>query len=140
MSTQPHTTNHPNMFIAVADDCLMKTAEPPPSKPGAPSVAGLQFEMLRGHPYVHTSDDVIFAVHAQRKGIPKANWKQARAAFFSKGQPCLRASPLTKRYGFGVHSDAKGRVALVPLGSPEYAKLVRDKRLEQVKAMRSRRA
>ena len=36
----------------------------------------------------------------------------ARKQFFSKGQPCFRASPLTKQLGWGVHCDKNGKVAL----------------------------
>lgn len=134
-----HTANYTDTFIAVADDCPARRAEVPPSKAASPSVAELQFKLLHGRPYELTSDDVLFTVHAQRQGIPKGEWKEARAVFFSKGQPCMRASPLTKRYGFGVHCDAHGRIALVPLGSPEYAGFLKDKVLKHTKAMRARR-
>lgn len=134
-----HTTNYINTFISVADDCPVHEATIPEHKP-APSVAALQFTMISSAPYEHTSDDVIFAVHAMRQEIPRSEWKEARELFFSKGQACLRASPLTKRYGFGIHSDAHGRVALVSLGSSAYATFAGDQRLKQVKAMRSKRA
>jgi Family of unknown function (DUF6157) len=63
-----------------------------------------------------------------------------RAVFFSKGQACLRASPLVKQYGWGVHHDAKGRVALIAAESPEYAALSASHRLTRVPGMRSSRA
>ena len=47
----------------------------------------------------------------------------AGAEFFATGRPCLRAGDLGRRYGWGLHADAHGRVALVPLGSDEYARL-----------------
>lgn len=139
-SSALHTTNYTDTFIAVADDCPVDRAEVPASKAGAPSVAELQFKLLHDRPYTLTSDDVLFTVYAERQGIPEGERAGARAVFFSKGQPCMRASPLTKRYGFGVHSDARGRIALVPLGSPEYERFTRDTWLEHVKAMRSKRA
>jgi hypothetical protein len=64
--------------------------------------------MIAGHPYRYISDDVLFTVHADRKVIPKARTR----AVFSKGQACLRASALGKTYGWGIHMDARGRVAL----------------------------
>lgn len=91
----------------------------PPSR-DSPSVAELTHRMISGHPYEHTSNDVIFTVWAQRRGIEQSELADARAAFFAKGQPCMRSSDLGKRYGWGVHADAEGRIALVPLGSPEY--------------------
>jgi hypothetical protein len=63
-----------------------------------------------------------------------------RERFFSKGQACLRSSPLSKRYGWGTHHDAEGRVALYPVGSAEYERLRTDESLEHLTAMRSKRA
>lgn len=135
-----HTTNYYNAFISIAEDCPETEGQAPPQKEGDPSIATLQFEMLKNAPYVHTSDDVLFSVHAARKGVAEDKMEGERAAFFSKGQACLRASPLTKRWGWGVHSDAEGRVAIYAAGSPEYKKLTEDPALKQWKAMRSKRA
>jgi len=63
-------------------------------------------------------------VWADRNGIPADDRPAARAEFFSKGQPCLRSSPLGKRYGWGVHCDSTGRVALLALESDAYRALV----------------
>ncbi|MDO1498887.1 DUF6157 family protein [Winogradskyella maritima] len=61
-----------------------------------------------------------------------------RKKFFSKGKPCFRASPLTKKYGFGIHSDTGGKVAMFPMESEEYEKFIKRKDLKVVKAMRSK--
>jgi len=135
-----HTTNYRDAFIEVADDCPVTRAQEPPEGKSAPSVARRQFELIAGHPYELTSDDVIFTVHAERTGIPAGEREQARAQYFSVGRPCLRSSPLGKRYGWGVHVDAEGRVALVPVGTPEYDALAADDSLEHTRAMRSKRA
>jgi hypothetical protein len=47
---------------------------------------------------------------------------------------------LGKRYGWGIHHDADGRVALVALGSDEYEALAGDPAVTQRRAMRSKRA
>ena len=52
---------------------------------------------------------------------------------------CMRSSPLPKTYGWGLHFDAAGRVALVSLESPDYERLSRDPGLTQTRALRSRR-
>ena len=134
------TTNYFNTFIEVAADCPVTQGEVPPVKGDKKTVANLQFEMLFEQPYKYTSDDVFFAVHAIRKDLTESEFDEARTQFFSKGQPCFRASPLTKRYGWGVHSDAEGRVALYGVGSEAYKKWVANPAVEKVKAMRSRRA
>jgi len=92
----------------------------PPAK-DSPTVAARTYELVVGHPYAHTSGDVIFSVWADRREIPPAEREAARAEFYSKGQPCLRSSDLGKRYGWGIHSDSEGRVAAYGVDSPEYA-------------------
>lgn len=135
-----HTTNYLNTFIEIAEDCPVSTGEVPPTKGDQKSVANMQYEQVAKSPYKFTSDDVLFQVFADKNALTKSEQAKARAAFFSKGQPCFRASPLTKRYGFGVHSDSKGRIALYGAETAEYAKFVKDKSVDKVKAMRSKRA
>lgn len=135
-----HTTNYFDTFIAVAEDCPTDKAEVPAVKGDNKTVANLQFDMLIDNPYKYTSDEVLFKVHALRSGIGTSEQQAAREAFFSKGQACMRASPLTKRYGWGVHYDDKGRMALYAVDSPEYKKLIADKKLTHTKGMRSKRA
>lgn len=95
-----HTTNYINTFIAIADDCPEKFGVVPPSKGDNKSVANYQFDMVYNNPYKYTSDEVFFEIYAIRNEIPENELSSAKEAFFSKGQPCFRASPLTKRYGW----------------------------------------
>lgn len=134
-----HTTDYVDTFIAVADDCPVSTGTVPPVK-DVPTAASRQFEMIAKHPYRYSSDDVLFAVFADKNAIMGHERAAARGAFFSKGQPCLRASPLTKRYGWGLHFDAAGKVAAYAVGSPEYDRFASDPALKQLKAVRSKRA
>jgi len=133
-----HTTNYTDTFIAVAEDCPVKAAEIPVEKAGKKTVASAQFERIMHHPYTYTSDDVIFGVYAEKNNLSEN--KAGRDQFFSKGQPCLRASPLGKRYGWGIHCDAEGKVALYPVESDDYKKLENDPKLVHTRAMRSKRA
>lgn len=133
------TTNYADTLIEIAEDCPAGSAVIPPERP-SPTIARRQFELLAEHPYRYTSDDVIFAIHADRAGIPEAERPAARERYFAKGQPCLRTSPLARRYGWGIHHDAEGRVALVPAGSPEYERLRTDTNVTRLRAMRSKRA
>ena len=97
-----HSTNYTNAFIEVADDCKADAGTIPPEKK-AKTVARMQYEMIHDNPYQYTSDDVIFTIYAARNGIDEAEWDSARDVFFSKGQTCLRSSPLGKTYGWGIH-------------------------------------
>ncbi|WP_420645313.1 DUF6157 family protein [Candidatus Leptofilum sp.] len=134
------STNYFNTLIEIAEDCPAAQGEIPPIKGSKKSVANLQYEMLHGHPYEFTSDDVLFTVFATRKEIPEENLAEQRHLFFSKGQPCFRASPLTKRYGWGVHSNADGKIAMFGVETEAYKKLVGDAAVVKKKAMRSKRA
>lgn len=135
-----HTTNYVNTFIEVADDCPVMQGEVPPKKEDAKSVATLQFEALSKNPYAFTSDDILFDIYAQRNDLADSERQEARQQFFSKGQACFRSSPLAKRYGWGVHSNAEGKIAIYGLGSPEYQQLTGEGTLKHLKAMRSKRA
>ena len=134
-----HTTNYTDTFITVAEDCQATAGEIPPVKADAKTIAGIQFEMIGQHPYQFTSDDVIFETYAIRHDLSKSEYEPARKDFFSKGQACLRSSPLAKRYGWGIHHDAAGKVALVGFGTEQYNKMAADKSLQVVKAMRTKR-
>jgi hypothetical protein len=133
-----HSTNYQDAFIEVADDCKAQLGTEPPEK-ASKTVARLQYEMLRGKPYAYTSDELIFTIHADRNAISARERKKARDEFFSKGQPCLRSSPLAKTYGWGIHFDGKSRVAIYGKESAEYARLKQDKKLTHLKAMKSKR-
>jgi hypothetical protein len=134
-----HTTNYFNTFIEVAEDCPITVAEVPPQKEEK-TVANLQYTMIHDHPYTHTSDNVLFAVYAERQDIAKKDHKAEREKFFSRGQPCMRSSALPKCYSWGIHSNEDGKLALVGIETVTYKKLAADKTVKQVKAMRSKKA
>ena len=107
------------------------------------TIAQAQYEMLIDEPFVHTQEDVLFEVWLARQdmGPLAADERDAiRADYFSKGRACLRASPLTKTHGWGIVFDDQGRAALCARESPEYAANQSDDSLDQLFAMRSRRA
>lgn len=133
------TTNYLGAFISASEDSIAKEAQIPPLKNGEKTIAGTQYDLIKNNPYQYTSDDVIFAVYAQRNGIGNDETQVEREKFFSKGQPCLRSSPLVKRYGWGIHSDNEGKVALYSIASEEYQERLNDKSLKQLKGMRSKR-
>ncbi|HET8735145.1 MAG TPA: DUF6157 family protein [Pricia sp.] len=135
-----HSTNYFNTFIEVAEDCPARFGETPPLRGANRSVANHQFEILSGHPCEFTSDDVLFSVHAIRRKYRKQEMQKKRADFFSRGQPCFRASPLTKRYGFGIHSDENGKIAMYGVETEEYSCFLKDDSIKKVSAMRAKRA
>lgn len=134
-----HSTNYFNTFILVADDCAAFSGEIPPVKADKLSVANIEYDVISKSPYKYTSDDVLFKVFAIKNDLTKEELKKQREVFFSKGQPCFRASPLGKRYGWGVHSNKDGKIAIYGRETNEYKKLSKDKALTILKAMKSSR-
>ena len=108
-----------NTFIAAAPDCE-GPARTPSARAGKPTIASATWAMIHDHPYRYTSGDVIFDVWADREGVPESERVSARGEFYAKPRPCLRASDLGKRFGWGIHADAQGRLALYAVGTPDY--------------------
>ncbi len=133
-----------NTFIAVAPDTQAVAGTVPAARGDTKTVAQLEYELIASSPYTYTQEDVQFAVHVARSGLDakalRAREAELRSAFFSKPMACLRASPLPKSYGWGLHFDAAGKVALIGMQTPEYRRLREDPALRQTTAMRNRRA
>lgn len=132
-----HTTNYFNTFIEVADDCPADSGESPKPRGNNKTVAEIQYNLIVKNPYKFTSDEILFQVFADRNDLTKEEYKKAREEFFSKGQPCFRASPLTKRYGFGVHANQEGKIAIFGQETKEYEQFMNDSSIKKVKAMRT---
>ena len=131
------STNYTRAFISASPDSAAIRGEEPRK---AESVAGMQYALLRGEPYRFTSDDLLFEIHARRNDISETDRAQEREAFFAKPQACLRASPLVKQYGWGLHHDENGMVAAYGVETDEYRGLVSRPDIKVVAGMRSRKA
>ncbi|MFT4075419.1 MAG: DUF6157 family protein [Asticcacaulis sp.] len=128
-----------NAFIRIADDSTATMGVVPPEKPGKPTVARMHYELLSEHPYEYDLDSFNFEIYCRRNDIPQAERDSHREAFFSKGHPCMRASPLTKTHGFGAHYNGAGKIAIYPVDSIAYQKLLNDPENRVEMAMRSKR-
>jgi Family of unknown function (DUF6157) len=122
-----HSTNYVDTFIALAPDSRATRGVEPPAR-ATPSIAQRLFRMIADHPYRYTSDDVVFGVYADRQALPRSERAAARKAFFSRGQPCLRACDLGKKYGWGIHHDGAGKIALYGVESAAYREFVEGER------------
>ena len=128
-----------NTFIAQADDSPVTMGIVPAVKDGKPSVARMHYELLSEHPYEYDIDNFNFEIWCRRNDIDEADRESHRDAFFSKGHPCMRASPLTKTHGFGAHYNSAGKIAIYPVDSVAYRKLLNDPENKVEIAMRSKR-
>ncbi|MDF2706414.1 MAG: hypothetical protein K0R62_2066 [Nonomuraea muscovyensis] len=136
--------NYYDALIAVADDCPTRSAVVPAPRGGKKTVATVQYALLADNPGILTQEDVLFETWLRRQEQPEpseADRARLRAEFFARPQACLRASPLPKKYGWGLLFDEAGRVSLCPAGSAEYERLVTgdEPGVKILKAMRSRR-
>lgn len=132
-----HSTNYSNTLITVAEDCKALKGEIPPVKLDKLTVANLQFTRLINNPNSIISDDLIFDIHAKRKDIIPEEKEKERSMFFSKGQPCLRTSPLAKTYGWGIYYDHEGKIRLIDSASEEYENMLHDDKIKKLPAMKS---
>jgi len=132
-----HTTNYYNTFISASEDCPVFESEIPNQRGESKPVALLQFEMISQNPYKFTSDEILFNIYALRNNLNPSEPEKEK--YFSKGQACFRASPLVKRYGWGIHFDQNGKMALYNLDAPEYQKLKSNPDLNQLAGMRNKR-
>jgi hypothetical protein len=132
--------NYYDTLIEVADDCPATEAQVPQARGAKKTKALVEYELLAERPYKYTEEEIAFQVYAVLHNIPKAIWPAEREKFLSKGHPHLRVSPLAKRYGWGIHNNAEGKIALIAVESPDYKQLLNDRRTTKIKAFRSSRA
>jgi len=132
-----------NQFIEIAPDCPLKQAVVPPKKAAKQTVATIEYELLSRKPYAYTLQELKFATYVQQKQIPplelKTQRRQIMQEFLAKPYACMRASPLTKTYGWGAHYNEEGKIAIYAVGSGDYLRLVADESIKKYYAMRSKR-
>ena len=127
-----------NTFIRLADDSDAVMGIVPKVKEGKPSIARMHYDLLSEHPYEYDLDSFNFEIFCQRNHIPEAERDSYRAEFFAKGHPCMRASPLTRTHGFGAHYNGSGKIAIYPVDSKAYQKLLNDPENKVEMAMRTK--
>lgn len=131
-----HSTNYRDTLILPSPDCAAADASRP-ERQG--SIAQMQHERLTCAPYALTSDNLLFGIYAVRRNIAEGERDAARQAFFSKGQACLRASPLVKSYGWALHHDTEERVALIDPAGSRFSELMARDDVKKLAGLRSRR-
>ncbi len=136
--------NPVNQFIEVAPDCALDQAQVPEVRGGKQSIAAIEYELLSGKPYGYTLEELKFATYVKHKNIVvqqlKSNYEQIKTEFLSKPYACMRASPLTKKYGWGAHYDEFGKIAIYAVESQPYQDFVSNPHIRKYFAMRSKRA
>ncbi|MBD0383017.1 hypothetical protein ICC18_23175 [Paenibacillus sp. WST5] len=115
-------------FVQVSPDCPVERGIEPTTKKEGKTAHMIQYELLSQHPYMFTLEDLIYEVHIRHKQIPDtevdARGEEIRAELFQKSHPCMRASMLPKKHGWGVHYNEEGKIALYAMESEEYQQFV----------------
>jgi Family of unknown function (DUF6157) len=114
-------------IVLVAQDSPVQASQPPPPGRRGRSVAQVQYDLLSAEPFRWTENEVLFESWWRRQdaaaSASEAEKESARAQWLQGSRPCLRASPLPQRHGWGLVFDDEDRVALCAVESDEYRAL-----------------
>ena len=113
--------NYHETLIASADDSPAEHSTVPRGHGARKTVAEVQYDMLASRPFEYTQEDVVFNSWLQHQDLGDLSddeTAEAHREFFAKPQPCLRPSPLPKKYGWGFifGAEADDKLALPPVG------------------------
>jgi len=128
-----------NSFITASEDSgTFHSVVPQPHGERIP-LHLIQYNLLVHHPYYYDHNSLIFEVYLIQKGksadMAQDERKQLWDELFSKNHPCMRNSLLVTKYGFGVHYNHDGKMALYPIESNEYKQWAADPAIHKIKGM-----
>ncbi len=116
-----------NTFVQVAPDSTAIKAVIPEARDDKKTIQVIQYELLTANPYSLTLNELIFEIFVQRNHISSSDLEIQKpvlwAEMFAKPHLCMRASMLPKKYGWGVHYDAAGKIGLHGVESVSYQQL-----------------
>ncbi|RUT29909.1 hypothetical protein EJP77_13945 [Paenibacillus zeisoli] len=138
--------SYTNTFIIVSADCPVITSTVPVSSRAKKTAYEIEFDLLSRNPYRYNEKELIYEIHIRHKDLD-ASYVTSHAdeiweELFRKPHPCLRASQLPKKFGWGIHYNEEGRIALYGIDSDEYQAFLEpgEGKPTLVPAMRSRRS
>jgi hypothetical protein len=129
-------TGYVNAFITTAPDCPLAVGTVPTH---AMSIAGIEHSLLLDCPYEYMAHELIIDVHRRHKRVDDVELEDFKALLFTKSHACMRLSMLTKRWGWGVHYNEQGRMALYGAETDEYRQFAMRSDLRVMTARPARR-
>ncbi|GIP21661.1 MULTISPECIES: DUF6157 family protein [Paenibacillus] len=138
--------SYTNTFIYIAEDCPVETSVVPVSGRAKKTAYEIEYELLSKNPYKFTEEDLLYEIHIRHKELPEdyvsSHADEIRAELFKKPHACLRASQLPKKYGWGIHYDEQGRIAIYGMETEQYREFTQpgEGKPSLLPAMRSKRA
>ncbi|MDO7484823.1 DUF6157 family protein [Peribacillus frigoritolerans] len=131
--------SYKNTLITISEDSKVTSAKVPVIKNEKPTIAYIEHDLINNNPYKFTQEDVQFNTYLIKNQIEAENVAELREQFFSKSKACFRASPLVKNYGWGIHYNNQGKVAIYDVNSSMYNQLLNQDDITKLKGMRSKR-
>ena len=131
--------SYKNTLITISEDSKATSAIVPVTRNGKPTIASIGYDLIKNNPYKFTQEDVQFKTYLIKNQIEEENTDELRKQFFSKSMACFRASPLVKNYGWGIHYNDQGKIAIYDVKSEIYNQLLNQDKITKLKGMRSKR-
>ena len=117
----------PEILITVADKCPANRGMEPTTNRAEKTITMHQYDVLTEMPYQLTYKQLKEEVHRTRWG--KEFTDEQLETYM------MKRSGLCKIYGWGVHEDKNGKLALVGCETKEYRRLVKDLQVQKEKAL-----
>lgn len=131
--------SYKDTLITISEDSKVSSAKVPVCREDKLTIAFIEYDLIKNNPYKFTQDDVQFATFLRKNQMDQDNIDELREQFFSKPKACFRASPLVKSYGWGIHYDHEGKIAIYEVESEIYLQLLHQDNISKRKGMRSRK-
>lgn len=127
-----------NTFIKISEDSDVNSAIIPLLRNNKPTIASIEYDLISNNPYKYTQEDVQFQTYLIKNQI-NSDQLDCREHFIQKPKACFRASPLVKKYGWGIHYDDEGKLAIYDVNSEGYEQFLNSDNITLLKGMRSKR-
>ncbi|MDF1995869.1 DUF6157 family protein [Peribacillus frigoritolerans] len=131
--------SYKNTLITISEDSKVSSAKVPVIKNEKPTIAYIEHDLINNNPYKFTQEHLQFKTYLIKNQMEAENAAELREQFFSKSKACFRASPLVKNYGWGIHYNNQGKIAIYDVNSEMYNQLLKQDDITKLKGMRSKR-
>ncbi|MGE7688362.1 DUF6157 family protein [Lysinibacillus sp. NPDC097214] len=132
--------SYKNTFIKISEDSEVNSAITPLPRNNKPTIASIEYDLISNNPYKYTQEDVQFQTYLIKNQIKSDQLDESREHFFQKPKACFRALPLVKKYGWGIHYDDEGKLAIYDVNSEGYEQFLNSVNITLLKGMRSKRS
>lgn len=131
--------SYKNTLITISEDSKVSSAKVPVIRNEKPTIAYIEYNLINNNPYKFTQEDVQFKTYLIKNQMEAENANGTSRTVLSKSKACFRASPLVKNYGWGIHYNNQGKIAIYDVNSEMYNQLLKQDDITKLKGMRSKR-